>query len=317
MSGKVGPSIISAIRSNASSVCSSRKRACTWVDSLEVAALADAPMPSIFSEISIAEKRSVPLKRRCSRKCESPSWPSASSRDPVRTHSPRATDRTEGTTSVTTRTPLESVVSWTFSGSEDNGATRLRNALEALAASSASATVAVAPAAATVTAAVAATSSATVTTAATAATGAGADGGELLGRLALDGGVLGEPQADPAALAVDLDHGHLDLVALAQDVLDGVDPLARLHVRDVKQAVGALDELDERAEGGRLDDLALERVADLRVARHRLDAGDAGVDLSAGGRVDANRAVVVDVDLGLELLLHAADRLAALADDRA
>ncbi len=47
----------------------------------------------------------------------------ASSREPVLTQSPRATDRTEGTTSVTTRTPLGSVVSWTFSGREGNGAT--------------------------------------------------------------------------------------------------------------------------------------------------------------------------------------------------
>ena len=55
MSGNVGPSIISAIRSNASSVCSSRNRAWMWVDSLLVAAFAAAPMPSNSSEISIAE----------------------------------------------------------------------------------------------------------------------------------------------------------------------------------------------------------------------------------------------------------------------
>jgi hypothetical protein len=53
-----------------------------------------------------------------------------------------------------------------------------------------------------------------------------------------------------------------DLVALVEHVLDGVDPLAGRHVGDVQEAVGALRELDKRAEGGRLDDLALERVAD-------------------------------------------------------
>ena len=136
-------------------------------------------------------------------------------------------------------------------------------------------------------------------------------------RLAGDLRVVGETQADPAALAVDLDHGHVDLVALGEDVLDGVDPLARLDRRDVQEAVGALDQLDERAEGRRLDDLALERVADLGLAGHRLDLLDAGLDELAVGGVDADRAVVLDVDLGLELLGEAADRLAALADDRA
>ena len=73
--------------------------------------------------------------------------------------------------------------------------------------------------------------------------------------LALDGGVVGEAQADAAALLVDLDHGDVDLVARLEDVVDRVDPLARLDVGDVQQAVGALGQLDEGAEGGRLDDL--------------------------------------------------------------
>ena len=60
-----------------------------------------------------------------------------------------------------------------------------------------------------------------------------------------------------------------------------------------------------------------ELVADLGVLGHRDDPLDAGLDQLAGGRVDANRAVVVDVDLGLELLRDAPDRLAALADQGA
>ena len=55
---------------------------------------------------------------------------------------------------------------------------------------------------------------------------------------------------------------HVDDVAAVDDVLDLVDP-ARADVRDVEQAVGALLQLDERAELGRLHDLAGERVADL------------------------------------------------------
>ena len=72
---------------------------------MPVAALTEAPSPSKRSEISIAEKRAVPLNSRCSRKCETPAWAGVSSREPVRTQSPSATERTEGTSSVTTRTP--------------------------------------------------------------------------------------------------------------------------------------------------------------------------------------------------------------------
>ena len=46
------------------------------------------------------------------------------------------------------------------------------------------------------------------------------------------------------------------LVAAVDDVLHRVHPLTGLDVGDVQQAVGALGELDEGAEGGRLDDLA-------------------------------------------------------------
>jgi hypothetical protein len=58
--------------SNASSVCVSRSLAWSWVDSLLVAALIEAPMPSKISAISIAEWRFVPLNSRCSRKWETP-----------------------------------------------------------------------------------------------------------------------------------------------------------------------------------------------------------------------------------------------------
>src|SRR5690606_28219382 len=168
-----------------------------------------------------------PLNSRCSRKCETPAWAGVSLREPVRTQRPRATDRTEGTSSVTTRTPESSLVSLA-------PAKELAAALAlAPAAAIAPAPLAVAPAA---------------------AVAAGADRGQLLRRLALDRGVAGEAQADPAALLVDLDHGDVDQLAGLEHVVDRVDPLARLHVGDVEQAVGALDQLDEGAEGGRLDD---------------------------------------------------------------
>ena len=231
-----------------------------------------------------------------------------SPREPVATKKPRAADRTELMCSVATRSPLSScgdpVVGQGAScargpgrragdAGRDRGRGRrapppLRSPPRPRGPRSAAATAA-----------------------------AAADRGQLLDGLAGDVGVLGEAQADAAALAVDLDHADGDLVALVEHVLDGVDPLAGRHVGDVQQAVGALGELDERAERGRLDDLALERVADLDLLGHRADPVDQGVALLAGLRVDEDVAVVVDVDLRVELLAQAADGLAALADEQA
>ena len=105
-------------------------------------------------------------------------------------------------------------------------------------------------------------------------------------------------------------------VAALDDVLDVLHALALgAEARDVEQAVGALLELDEGAEVGGLDDASGEDVADLDLLGHRLDAVlDALRSLLVGG-ADEDRAVVLDVDVGAELLGHAADGLAALADD--
>src|SRR5581483_9630517 len=110
---------------------------------------------------------------------------------------------------------------------------------------------------------------------------AGSDAGQFLGRLALDLRVVAQPQADATALAVDLDHPHADLVALVQDLLDRVDAAAGRHIGDVEQAVGALGELDERAERGGLDHLAAELVSDLDVLGHGSDPIDQRVALLA------------------------------------
>ena len=85
----------------------------------------------------------------------------------------------------------------------------------------------------------------------------------------------------------------------------------------MQQSVGALGELDERAEGRRLDDLADVLVADLDLLHHHSHALDERVAELAVGGVDQHLAVVVDVDLRLELLRQAADRFAALADQQA
>src|SRR5262249_7430812 len=107
---------------------------------------------------------------------------------------------------------------------------------------------------------------------ASAAAVAGPDRGQFLGAFAGHRPVVGESESDPPSLAIHLDHGAVDLVAGAQHVVDRVDPLPRFHVGDVEQAVGALDQLDEGAEGGRLHDFgAVVAVADLGLLGHRLD----------------------------------------------
>ena len=101
---------MSAITSSARSRCWSRKREYTDVVSLPVPALISAPIPSKIWSISIELKRFVPLKSRCSRKCETPACAGVSLRDPVPTQIPRAIERTEGIASVITRTPESSSV---------------------------------------------------------------------------------------------------------------------------------------------------------------------------------------------------------------
>src|SRR3954471_2064603 len=221
----------------------------------------------------------------CSSRCDRPASGSSSVTEPVPIQNPRATDRTESMDSVTTRTPEGRVVRRC-----NLGALGVAPAARAAGA----ARPAVAAAVATVAAAPppAAAAAATVPPATRAAAPvAGAHGGELLDGLARDVRVVRQPQADAAALAVDLDHADLDLVALVEDLLDRVGPLARRDVGDVQEAVGALGELDERAEGRRLHDLAVELVADLDLLHHRADVlGECVAQLTVGG---------VDEDLAL------------------
>ena len=52
----------------------------------------------------------VPLKSRCSRKCEAPACGPVSSREPTATQMPNETLRIAGIASVSTRSPLGSTV---------------------------------------------------------------------------------------------------------------------------------------------------------------------------------------------------------------
>ena len=85
----------------------------------------------------------------------------------------------------------------------------------------------------------------------------------------------------------------------------------------MEEPVRALGQLDERSERGRLDHLARESVPHLGLLGHRLDPRDAGVHQGAARRVHLDGAVVLDVDVRLELLRERPDRLPALADQGA
>ena len=187
-------------------------------------------MPSKIWSISSDSYLAVPLNSRCSSRCDSPaSARRLSPREPVPIQKPSDTDRTEGIASVTIRTPESSVVR----------RCSLRHGVGALG-----------PRALGVAIAHAATIAVTVAVAAVAAVrghrGHGRRGPrsrsrgrrghgravaaspaptarELLRGLARDLRVVGEPQADPAALAVDLDDPDVELVALVEDLLDRRD----------------------------------------------------------------------------------------------
>ena len=75
-----------------------------------VKAFVSPPTASISAEISSAPRLFVPLKSRCSRKCETPAEGPVSSREPTDTQMPNETLRTVGIASVRMRSPLGSTV---------------------------------------------------------------------------------------------------------------------------------------------------------------------------------------------------------------
>src|SRR5438874_10564726 len=71
-------------------------------------------MASNVSAICCASYDREPLKRRCSMKCETPARSSRSSREPAPIQKPSETERTLGTFSEITRSPLSSSESTYF-----------------------------------------------------------------------------------------------------------------------------------------------------------------------------------------------------------
>src|SRR3954452_21215667 len=107
-SANEGANTMSAMTSRAVCACASGTRAYTIVCSREVAAFSSPPRPSKISAISCAVYRCEPLNSMCSLKCDTPALASVSSRDPAPIQKPIATERTLGTRSEITRSPLSS-----------------------------------------------------------------------------------------------------------------------------------------------------------------------------------------------------------------
>ena len=135
-------------------------------------------------------------------------------------------------------------------------------------------------------------------------------------------GRRGQRQGD-LALRVDVVHPNLDGLAQRQHVLDVVDPLAtrqRRQLRDVQQAVPARQHVDEGTELGDVDHPAPVDRADVG-GRRVQDQRDAApglfhrVAVLGTDRHRADHTVVVDGDVRTGLLLQGVDDLALGADD--
>src|SRR5436305_3133589 len=273
-SPKRGRHTMSVITSKARSRCRSSTLVYSEVDSLSVPAFISAPMASKIWSISSDPNRSLPRKSMCSSRWEIPASSSRSTTEPVAIQKPSATERTAGTGSVTTLTPDSSSVIRcpAPSGLRPRSVPVTRVARPPRAARRA--TGALAPPATVGSTAAAAIAQGARRTPPARWAGSGPNARELVDGLAGDVRVVGQAQADPAPLAVDLDHAHVDLVALVEDVLHALHALAGRHVRYVQQPVGALGELHESTERRGLDHFAHVLVADLDLLHHHADPLD-------------------------------------------
>src|SRR5437016_3169018 len=240
------------------------------------------PMASNDSAMSRALRVFVPLNSRCSRKCDEPLIRGSSSREPVCTQNPRATERTPGIRSVTTRRP------------DSNSVRRIGTLL---------------PAGRAVPVPVP-----SVAVAGTAVT--------PLPLAVLRLRPLGYLPLLADGLEVDLAHGvdlldlDLELVALLDGVLDAVEALALPELRDVHEPVAAGDEVHERAERGRLHHGPVVPLADEHRPRVRdvVDHARGLVRAGALAGADEDGAVVLDIDIGAGHRDDLVDPLALRAD---
>ena len=121
-----------------------------------------------------------------------------------------------------------------------------------------------------------------------------------------------------AATVIDSKALDLHLVADLADILDCANALVG-EFRDMAETILAGKDLDERAEFLDTGDGALVYLARLGFRRDGVHLGLGHCHHVAGGGEDGHDAKValfLDVDLGARLLADAANRLAALTDER-
>ena len=126
-------------------------------------------------------------------------------------------------------------------------------------------------------------------------------------------GLVNAVEADLAVVG-NLDYLNLDDVADLQHILN-LAYAAIGHARDVKQAVFAGGKADKCAEVLDSDNFAIVHFADLGNLNDAQDGSLSGSAALGIGGSDANRAVFLDLDGGVGLVLKATDDLTARADN--
>src|SRR5512132_1548399 len=131
-------------------------------------------------------------------------------------------------------------------------------------------------------------------------------------------GLLVDPAHRKLDLAAVVDTQHLDFdnVALVDHIGHLANPLV-LELGDVAEPILGTQEIDESAEVDHPHDLAGVDHPDLRLASQAPDPVDRLLARARVGRRNLDRAVVLDVDLGLGGFADLADHFATRADHRA
>ena len=125
----------------------------------------------------------------------------------------------------------------------------------------------------------------------------------FLGDLATFCGLL-DRKTDPAALQIDVDDLHPELLAWCDDLLGKVD-VVRRHLRDVHESFDAIAHLDKCTKGHKLCDPSVHELADAVVRGELLP----GVDLRCLERQADPLFVQIDVEhLDRDLVTHCNDR---------
>src|SRR5207247_2049950 len=116
------------------------------------------------------------------------------------------------------------------------------------------------------------------------------------------------------ALLIDAEASEPDLITQLDDIFGLLDAEIG-QLADVAQPILAREKLNETAKFLNRDDLAAVNFPDLGFGSHAFDFASGDFHAFGAGRIDVNRAVVLNVDLAAGLFDDAFDVLAARADE--